>query len=86
MLKGVNLLLSAVSQQADDIEKSSLPTTLCTETAHGQEVTLDSGEIRGTLSGEHITFETPPISQGELPKSSLQATSLPESTSQIYSQ
>ena len=82
MLKGVNLLLSMSSQQGIGIEKSSLPTTICKESAQSQELTLDSGEHQGgtTQSGEHINVETPPISQGELLKSNLDSSLLPEST------
>ncbi|KAK1388666.1 hypothetical protein POM88_016844 [Heracleum sosnowskyi] len=86
--KGVHLLLSMSSQQGIGIEKSSLPTTFYKESVQGQELTLDPRRNKGddTLSGEHITLETPPISQGELPKSNLHHTSLPESTSNISSQ
>ncbi|KAK1389794.1 hypothetical protein POM88_017972 [Heracleum sosnowskyi] len=82
VIKEVNLLLSMASQKVIGIEKSSLPTTTCKESAQSQELTLDSGEQQGgtTLSGDHITIETPPISQGELPKSNLNPTSLLEST------
>ncbi|KAK1364422.1 hypothetical protein POM88_039983 [Heracleum sosnowskyi] len=82
VIKGVNLLLSMSSQQDIVIKKSSLPTTLCKESAQGQELTLDSGEHKGdhTQSGEHINIETPPISQGELPKSNLNSSFLSEST------
>ncbi|KAK1360059.1 hypothetical protein POM88_044533 [Heracleum sosnowskyi] len=85
--KGVHLLLSMASQQVIGIEKSSLPTTICTESAQDQDLTLDPRRNKDvdTMSGEHITIETPPISQGELLKSSLHHTSLPESTSNISS-
>ncbi|KAK1376045.1 hypothetical protein POM88_032238 [Heracleum sosnowskyi] len=86
--KRVHLLLSMASQQVIGIEKSSLPTTICTESAQDQELTLDPRRNKDadTLSGEHITLETPPISQGELLKFNPHHTSLPESTSNISSQ
>ncbi|KAK1404414.1 hypothetical protein POM88_004019 [Heracleum sosnowskyi] len=86
--KGVHLLLSMASQQVIGIEKSSLPTTTCTESAQDQELTLDprSDKADDTQSGEHITVETPPISQGELPKSSLNPTSLSDSSIKISSE
>ncbi|KAK1379297.1 hypothetical protein POM88_026041 [Heracleum sosnowskyi] len=86
--KGVHLLLSMASQQVIGIEKSSLPTTTCTESAQDQELTLDprSDKADDTQSGEHITVETPPISQGELPKSNLNPTSLSDSSIKISSE
>ncbi|KAK1394471.1 hypothetical protein POM88_013527 [Heracleum sosnowskyi] len=85
--KGVHLLLSMASQQVMGIEKSSLPTASCNESAPGQDLTLDPRSDKGdqTLSGEHINVETPPISQGELPKSNLNPTSLSDSSTKISS-
>ncbi|KAK1399488.1 hypothetical protein POM88_009351 [Heracleum sosnowskyi] len=86
--KGVHLLLSMASQQVMGIEKSSLPTASCNESAQGQDLTLDPRSDKGdqTLSGEHINVETPPISQGELPKSNLNPTSLSDSSTKISSE
>ncbi|KAK1356458.1 hypothetical protein POM88_049714 [Heracleum sosnowskyi] len=86
--KGVHLLLSMASQQVIGIEKSSLPTAPCTESAQGQDLTLDprSDKADHTQSGEHITVETPPISQGGLPKSNLNPTSLSDSFIKISSE
>ncbi|KAK1365721.1 hypothetical protein POM88_041282 [Heracleum sosnowskyi] len=86
--KGVHLLLSMASQQVIGIEKSSLPTAPCTESAQGQDLTLDprSDKADHTQSGEHITVETPPISQGELPQSNLNPTSLSDSSIKISSE
>ncbi|KAK1355880.1 hypothetical protein POM88_049136 [Heracleum sosnowskyi] len=86
--KGVHLLLSMASQQVMGIEKSSLPTASCNESAQGQDLTLDPRSDKGdqTLSGAHINVETPPISQGELLKSNLNPTSLSDSSTKISSE
>ncbi|KAK1394320.1 hypothetical protein POM88_013376 [Heracleum sosnowskyi] len=85
--KGVHLLLSMASQQGIGIEKSSLPTASCKESAQGQDLTLDPSGNKGELtqSGEHITVETPHISQGGLLKFNLNPTSLSDSSIKISS-
>ena len=73
--EGVDLLLSIASQKVTENENVNV------ESTQNQEPTLDSGEQQGgpTLSGEHIQIEIPSISQGELPKSISEHTTLSES-------
>ena len=83
IIKGANLLLEAFSQQNVSIEKNLLPNAPCKESAPLQGHSLE-GERRQleahTMSGEHISFETPLSSQGELPKIHSTTTTLSEST------
>ncbi|KAK1389973.1 hypothetical protein POM88_018151 [Heracleum sosnowskyi] len=68
------------SQQDSDVEKWSqhrVKNSLLTQVEN-------KGEF--TQSGEHITIETPPISQGELPTSNLNPTSLSVSPLKISSE
>ena len=62
---GAHSNLAASSQQGAVIEPSILPNAPpCTESALGS-----YKDVAQILSGEHITFETPSIFQGELPNS-----------------
>ena len=75
IIQGANLLLEAFSQQNVSIEKSILPNAPCKESAPLQGHSLE-GERRQleahTMSGEHISFETPYLLRGSCQKSILQ--------------
>ncbi|KAK1366134.1 hypothetical protein POM88_041695 [Heracleum sosnowskyi] len=78
--KSKSIATTESSQQDSDVEKR--------ESAQGQDLTLDPrrNKVDHTQSGEHITVETPPIYQGELPKSNLNPTSLSDSSIKISSE
>ena len=70
----VNLLLEAFFQKTVYIEKSTLPSASCNESAPLQEHSIEGERSHmeaHTMSGEHITLETPYQLWGSCQKSLL---------------
>ena len=74
IIQGAYLFLEAFSQQNVSIEKSILPNASCTESAPLQWHSLEgerSSMVANTLSGEHISIETPYLLRESCQKSLL---------------